>query len=349
MPSTRPDVLKEAPVQMRTVLDETGAIFPYNMNDLEGIDPNGRITLARLAMRIGDTLHQQSLPGLESSTALKPDLGVTMADRKRAGAPSIERGLYIYADDPRYADADLIIQNRFFAGVSEVATKGVVLPFPANYRHQPAVVFKEADYHKIPRNPKALVRAIRSTNRVYNAANTNMAETTRRSKSAAGQAMAGYVLNVKDLLHEGARDRKIINRLQRQVPEANPHKQNTPQNQFLAKNLVAQMTRFNGMLYDTVETAAINNGWSRPETHGVHLAHISKLYLGDSPKETSDAWRNRLGLQENYTNARYFKLIQALRECQTYEQYYRPFMREVFEQRQAASQPSIEIERAAAA
>jgi hypothetical protein len=320
----RPNVYQESPLPTRSALDETRGILCYSAADL-GIDPDERLALATLSLRLGHLLGPQFFT---NSPTNDPVINVTAEDIDRISAESLSHGLYIFSDDPRYKDGEQLLKTTSQTTVSNARGSKLKLPFEPTYQHQPAVVFGSQDYLKLGLYPSALATRIQSRTQDSNRGRVNVSEVTRRKKSSVSQAMASYAVQATVLKDRYIEEGKLVRRLFRQVrqPEYRGH---TPQNQYKVRNLDRDCRQFGWLFRDMVETAAINNRWTTHDIHAAHKASVAERYRADQPEEINAGWRRQLGVYGLYNNARLFKLMQSLRVFETYGEMYRPFVREV--------------------
>lgn len=304
--------LVPSPVAM---LDESKGILEYSVSDLNDIDPDRRITLARLALDMGALLGP--LPAA-ASTVDRP-LQVAIEDLRRAEPTYVDRGLYIWKDDPRYENGELLIKTRFAMGVNVVGEEDMKLPF--DIRRQPGVVFHPDEYHTVARSAPDLVRATRAKTRRANQDLPDREEAAHKVNRSAAHIMAGYIVGLTLLEDEYVTEHKLLTSLYKQTRAGG-----TPQNQYKAVNLDRARHQVDELFHETIETAAVNNGWGQKLTSSAHRAVASNLYRRGSSREIDLAWQRYIRMQGLYINARWFKLIQSRMACESQHSLYQPYL-----------------------
>ena len=315
MPGPASDQIELVPTPL-TILDESRGVLDYSVADLADIDPDRRVTLARLAREMGALLGP--LPGATATS--DRTVAVRMEDLRRAEPVYVERGLYIPTDDPRYENGDQIIKTRFSRGVDTATNGGLKLPFRTSMS-QPGVVFGADEYHLVARSPADLVRATKAKTQRANQGILTPEEAHQTRNRSAAHIMAEYIVKMASLEDEYAADHKLLSSLHRQ---ANPA--STPQNQYKASNLDKVRKAADELFHQTVETAAINNGWDQTTVNRVHRAIASNLYRRGSSREVNHSWRRYIRMQGLYINARRFKLIQSRMACESQHSLYQPYL-----------------------
>jgi hypothetical protein len=324
-----PDVIQERPINTECELDETRGVLCYGVESIDDLNPSARITLAGLSMRAGRKLGE-----LPMFSHLDDDPAIRVSDDAytRVSKESLESGLYIYGDDPRYFDGEQLVKTSFYRTVSKARQAGLKLPFEAAFRYQPAVVFNAADYRKTVINPEYLARKIGARTREANNGNTNNAEVERRVKSSISQGLGSRLSVIEELGKRIQQENvSLVSLFKQTTGTIIDDKRRTPQNQYRAAILDQKRRAFDGMYYGLIELAGLNNNWSRQETHDAHKADVAMRYRATTPKAIDDAWRKSINIYGLYNNARLFKVWQSYDACKTYSERFRPFVRSVIE------------------
>ncbi|MCA9334328.1 hypothetical protein KC963_04730 [Candidatus Saccharibacteria bacterium] len=298
-----------------------GDIPTYTIDDLSELDLERRTTLPTVSRQIGQVLSRHLIESSTTDNALT----ISKEDRERVQEESLQSGLYIYEDDPRYVDASELVTVRSRRGVAIARGMRLTLPFEADFASQPAVVFPSDEYSKVARSPYDLVKAtMANTRNAKQKANLELPEAERLSgeeiekevKASARAVLRTYIESTEDLESEYLADGSTLSRINRQTQGIAPGETKTPQNQYKGINLVKEIRRAEEMFRETIEVAAINNNWGNKQVAGAHNALTKGLYRGISPRENVLVWRSMTSVQEDYINSRRFKLLQARARCE---------------------------------
>lgn len=302
-----------------TTLNESHGVLEFSVADLADIDPERRVTLARLAMSLGDLFGPRPGAASKIDRALKTN----SAHYRLAEPYCIQQGLIIPRDDPRYANADQLVKTTYQAGTQVAIDGGLKLPFPPTSKH-PGVVFGADEYHLVARSAPDLVRAGKAQTQRANQGKLSSEEVRDKRNRSAAHIAANYIKKLTGLEAEYITDHRLLTRLHRQAK--GPDTKRTPQNQYKAKNLDRDRRYADELFHETVETAAINNGWGQVAINGIHRAIASLLYRKGSSREIDQAWRRFIEMQGLYINARRFKLIQSRMACESQYSIYQPYL-----------------------
>jgi hypothetical protein len=301
-------------------MDRSGGMLDFTIADLSDIDPDRHITLAHLTRSLG------KLAGpIPKGNRLQydPVLGVTGADLRRVEPITIEDGLYIYRDDPRYSNAQQTVKTTAFAGVRLAIAEGIKLPFDL-LLPQPGIVVSPEEFVLIARNPKSLVDTAQAGVRKAQRDNPNWADVNRKAGSASAKIMKSYETNLLGLEGEFIDTRKMLTSLLRQTRGSDPGRR-TPQNQYKAKNLDLKRREADERFHYTLEISAINNGLGQTALKAAKRALSAKLHRHRTDREGDLFWREQIVLEGQYTNAKRFKVLQSLIACRhliaMYERY----------------------------
>lgn len=300
----------------------------FTQEELESLELDRRVTLLSFSHQIGELLGTRLLGYFEAD---KRRIGLSEDDLKRIQEESIEAGLYIGSDDPRYVDREEQPEEEYGAESGLVTIRspqGVLraqelnLKLPDAFKHgaQPGVVFPPNEYPKVARSPKDLAKAAMVAQRAKlweeNAAllpeeQMSRSEINEKVKAKARAVLRGFIDSGVKLELEYDDDHEVLLRLRRQTRGLGEGETRTPQNHYKARNLARDLRTADEMFRETLEVAAIYNNWGEKQVQGAHKALTKILYRGISPAANGLAWRGMTELQGGYINARRFKLIQA--------------------------------------
>lgn len=286
-------------------LDANHGVLQTPLDNLVGIDPDRRITLARLA-----NAHGNYLGPIQPQENEDVVLEVSAKDFEYAQPAAIGHGLWIPRKDPRYRSP---------------TTEDLVRISPKGGPFLPGLVFPTGEWRKVARSPKDLARHTMDQTRT---ANLNIADLTETERKVG--ASAAHALDQKDTYMESLKTNLLERRNQLLVPLYKQTRQRSGkpryQNQFLAKNLDRKRREFDEILHDTIETATINLDLNRFAINGLHRAVNSNLYRRGSSVDLIHQWRGYVAFIGAYDKARITRLEISQSECQRVRKAYEPFV-----------------------
>lgn len=295
-----------------SLFDENRADMEYVSEVPSGIDSNKRTTLATASRQIGVLLGKQIQSEAEMQDA-EPYVA-TNDDMQRIGKISLERGLYLYWDDPRRKGARELVEVKSEEGFHEVLQSGLKLPFEeVHFKYQPSVVFPASEFTKVSLNPERLVRSAQAKAQNKNEGNVNRDENRKNADKSARGILRTYIESIDALEAKYSRDFETYGRLFRLTE---PSK--TPRNQYRSINLVRHMAHADGLFRQMIEVAGINNKWTHQQVVGANHALNEVLYFDGTGLGNDLGWRTMLKQGGMYINARRFKLMQARANCENH-------------------------------
>ena len=246
---------------------------------LEGVDYDRRMGFAKLLAR---TAGAEALP---ADYASPTDLALARPE-------SLQAGLYVLRDDPRYSDAQLRVQD---------------------------TIFPSQEFGFIARSPADLARHSKATTRKANAGNPDRDDAGLKIQRSAGHALETKIEATDALLLAWQERRRLLASLAIDLGGTYPH--------YKGRNLELRRVEIDQAIHQTAEVAAVNRpDWNNKIVEGVHRAIKVHLYRTDTTVEARIfRWVSYMKLVDRHTRAKSQIATEAqkftVREFQKYKPY----------------------------
>lgn len=304
------------PVAAEQLTLEPRNILPTGLEALPGIDPDRRITLAMLCGSLARAVSS------EPAAAVVSDPGsADMASRE-----FIEQGLYIYRDDPRYDTAEQLVLPRSRSGIQRVTRENLKLPFDLR-RGQPGIVVRAEEVSQVSFSPGNLVNIVKARVRSANP-DMDSEELRKKANRGAAKALREKLAKMEKLEESIVLENELLARVLRQTLHGTGRR-STVQNQFKARNLDRARRQADELVYDTLETSAINNFLTNYEKRLQKQQVRQRLYNGNfSAREIDQSWHEMCTTVGLYGNARRLTVWQIMAACRSRFAIYHPYISE---------------------
>ncbi len=288
-------------------LDASRGVIATPVDELGGLDPAKRVTLARLA-----GLHGRYISPLDDvSETHDAPLELLPEDFANGSVENIQNGLIIYSWDDRLRHPGL----EQFIRIHGRGNWGM-----------PGVVFPSNEFKTVARSPRDLAAHTMAQTREANKDNTAESDEEIEAKvgRSAGHAILGKMTEMKKL--DDAMELKRATLLMPLMREAHSNLTRHWQAHYLPKNIDALRKQYDEELHDTIETAAINADVSRAVLNATHRAVTSNLYRRGSSRELAQNWVAYLRMSREYIQARRREIAASGKLCTQELQLYQQFL-----------------------
>jgi hypothetical protein len=286
-----------------STLDQSRGVIDIPLAELEGVDPERRITLARMAGMLG-----RAIADTPPSPHADYPLDVYRKNFLDASPDSIEHGLYIPPSDSRFARAELLVTVS--REPCNLDLPGVVLP-------SVGVVFPKEEFAVVARNARDLVKHVKAQTLKANGDHPDRDEAEAKAHRSAAHAMEGKLQGLNTLDNELIGERKLLGKIFREAKSSwSAH--------YKAKNLDRDRKLADELIHNAAETASINLNLGTVALNAMHRAIVSSLYRRGSSRELNLMWQTYTSLTGRYANARRGKVSQSRNACEKQLAIYAP-------------------------
>jgi hypothetical protein len=284
-------------------LNESNGIPPFTLDDdMTFINLDKRINLARLAMLYGRKLGPLEGVGEDYDYLLD----VVAADFENASPDSINAGLFIAPDDPRYHDplTERLVRTGNFKGDNPLW--GVVFP-----QHQ---------FSKVSRSPRGLTEQGMDKTREANSGEDDLPKVDATVGRTGGHIMERYIPQMEKVDKEiEIFETEILDPLTSQT-------RFNWQAHYKARNLDNKYRYFVEEMHGALDTASLNLNIDTTALRGAHRALASRLSRQRSTKEQNEALKPYLKLSKKYAKGRRDKVGRAIQYAQENLDAFQPFL-----------------------
>lgn len=296
-------VPEQHPLQLYPIvglMDAENGGMPYDYTNIATIDATKKITLAKLAFKLGEHIGP-------SESAINDDslLDVTSQDIERAAPRVIEAGLYIPHTDPRWRNW---------------STEQLVTLTPRTR----GVVFPSDQFKTVARSPADMAKHIMSTTRNASKDDSDPEATEAKIGRSAAHGLSSKIDSLTKLDAELQDERN--NLIKPVYLEAIRNQNRNWSAHYKPKNLDKLRADFDDKLHDTINTAVINMDISVYATKALHRAVTSNLYRRGSSNDIANAWVQYSLLSGTYMLERRNKVAISIKKCATELKNFQPFL-----------------------
>ena len=281
-------------------------------NDLKGlaIDPETSTDIVELSGAIGSTLSKRS----RNSDQEDHPLWVYVSDFRRAKPDSINNGLYIPPEDPRYKTIGRLIvignETPNLKGDDDKPLKGMV---PSRV----GVVVGEGEYDIFARNAHFLARAAEARTLDANADNPDKKDAMGRAERSMAHVMETKLSDLTkfdaDLLDMHA----VLTRIY-----VNAHRAAQPIE--LPNNLNADRKLTDEFIHEIIEIISFSLNYGTMTTNALHRAYNSQVYRQGTTTQSAEQRMIYTNLAGRYINAKRGKVNQSQQACLTVFERHKP-------------------------
>jgi hypothetical protein len=289
-----------------SLLDESRGVISASQELIEEIGPDTRITLGRLALKLGEEIAPHAPREEHRDKALR----IYRKDLYAAEPQTIETGLYIPPSDPRYRTAELLIT---------VGDEPCELELPGVVDKRMGVVFPREEFHVVARNARDFTKHVKAKTLRANKENGDRDEVEAKTYRSAAHAMDQKIQSLGGLENKLIEDRHLLGKIFRDT-------RSTWRAHYKAKNLEKDRKAADELIHDTAETASINLNLGTTSINALHRAITSNLHRRGSAREITHMWQSYSRMVGRYVNARRGKVIQSRNACLKQLNVYAPYL-----------------------
>lgn len=305
------EILKhEQPTFAAGYADLSRAVIVAPVEKIEGINPQKRITLARLAAEQGMVLGSDGIATPDSDSELQ----VSKEDYQTASPDFIRQGLYIDITDPRYRDK--ATQQLLWAwGTPPVSPKAI----QTLRLERTGVVVPPDEFKIVAHSPPRIAKFAEATTRNANKNELDRKEVDEKVGRSAAHAMESKIERMTGLEVDLRGEIALLRIPFREAAS-------TWIAHFKASKMDAIRREADERIHEMVEVATINLNPGSFELRALHRAIAKKLYRSLSREEIALQWRVYTYLAGQYATARLVKVLQSKAKSEKLLEFYRPYL-----------------------
>lgn len=252
-----------------------------------------------------------------------PQSYATSDDLTNAQPLAIEAGLYIPKDDPRYENAEGLIEvnPRFATDAAKTAAQevgeGKQPKVPPTFI---GVIFPPDEFKGIGYYPKALAKRVRTDTRAANLSAADRDEVDEKAGRSAGHTLEGYIKKMNGLQNGLFDERNMLRSLFKDLT--------TPawQAHYKARNLDKKRKQADEKIHKTAEVASINLNLGNTAIEGLHKAIKFNLYGHLTQDQLVESWLRYIVMTGRYASARIDRLVSSIAASQSELGRYQEFL-----------------------
>lgn len=307
MPKLEGSVQEPLPLYPPTeVFNPDTGLITATLEDMPWLNPDSRITLGRLAAQYGSLCGPTECVRGDYDSLLQ----AAADDFKHASIASIESGLYIYPEDPRFhkkSTEQMIKADNWFGR------------FPI-----PGVVFHSSEFQKVDGSPVKLATRTMARTRDLNSGNCNRPDVEGRVGRSGGHVIKDKMKNIDKV------DSGLIALRNTILVPLSSETNSTWRAHYKTKNLDKKFKIFVDEAHNTLETASINLNVGTVAIKGAHRALTSRLTRNSNSRaELNRTLKEYLYLSRKYVQAKRLKIRFARNQCEEALEAYKPFLEAV--------------------